>query len=89
MKKNNLKTATKILEAFKAAGYTAEINEGMFGYRYQTRYYWFTILFDGSLLFNHCYSQNTAKVTKDYDTRRAADKRVETVSGVAFLEVVE
>ncbi len=88
--KNTVNTATAktAVKKFSKAGLTAAINHGMFGYTYKTRSYWFQICKDGALLFDHCFSSITGKVSKDVPTRDAAYNRMELVAGIAPLEVI-
>lgn len=83
----NTTTAKTVKTAFVKAGYTAAIEGNTFAYQYKSRAYWFTICQDGVLLFDHCYSAETKKVSRDIPTRDAAYNRIELVSGLAALEL--
>jgi len=81
----NFDKANEVMAAMKAKGITCEIDGDKFGYRRQTRYYWFYICHSGNLVFCQCYSQNTGKKTRNWKTRHAAYQFVEKTTGIKAL----
>jgi len=67
--------ANEILPAFGHNNVTHEYSDMVVGFNSGKHvWHWFTLLSDGTMIFNHSYSQNTGRTKKGYRQGKIAER---------------